>query len=107
MVRHCCKKGKRIRSRSPAKRRRGMRSLNLLIMHTGVPLPLNPMEELEQNKKLAEQKLSSKELYELKKGQKEHRKEVLAEAPKKFGKYLLYSLIGVALIGGIGWFITT
>lgn len=34
-------------------------------------LPENPMEELEQNKKLAEQQLSGKELYDLKKRQRE------------------------------------
>lgn len=71
------------------------------------------MDTLNKNKESAEQKLSSKELYELKKKQKEEarkkerRKETLAEAPKKFGKYLLYGLIGVAVIGGLGWFIST
>lgn len=71
------------------------------------------MDELEKNKKLAEQKSSSKELYELRKRQKEEarkkeqRKETLTEAPKKIGKYLLYGLIGVAVIGGLGWFVST
>lgn len=60
-----------------------------------------------------EQELGGKELYELRKRQKEearkkeHKKETLTEAPKKIGKYLLYFLIGAALLGGIGWFITT
>lgn len=58
-----------------------------------------------------EQKLSGKELYELKKKQKEEvekkeqRKEVLSEAPKKIGRYILYSLISVGVFGGLGWFI--
>lgn len=71
------------------------------------------MEELEKNKKLAEQKLSSKELYELRKKQKEEarkkeaRKAALSEAPKKIGRYLLYGGIVVAIIGGLGWFIST
>lgn len=100
-------------------------SVPLLNMHIGVPSPPNPMEESdrrtkaelgagqEKNKKLAEQKLSSKELYELRKRQKEEakkkdrRKETLAKAPKKIGKYSLYGLIGVAVIGGLGWFILT
>jgi len=57
--------------------------------------------------------LSGKELYEFQKKQKEtakkneHRKEILQEAPRKIGKYLLYSVIGVVAIGGLGWFIST
>ena len=60
-----------------------------------------------------EQELSGKELYELRKKQKEElkkqeqRKETLAEAPKKIRHYLLYLLIGVGIVGGLGWFITT
>ena len=82
-------------------------------MHMGVPLPSNPMEELEKNKKLAEQELSGKELYELQKKQKEEakkkerRKETPQEAPKKIGKYLFYSAIGITVVGGLGWFIST
>jgi len=82
-------------------------------MHTGVPLLPNPMEELEKNKKLAEQKTKGKELYELRKRQneeakkKEVRKEKLSEAPKKIGRYILYAAVGVATIGGLGWFISS
>ncbi len=69
------------------------------------------MEEL--NKKLEDEKLAGKELYEFQKKQKEevrrkeHRKETLAEAPKKIGRYLLHSLVGVGIVGGLGWFIAT
>lgn len=71
------------------------------------------MEELEKNKKLAEQGLSGKELYELQKKQKEQearkgrREEMLKEAPKKIGRYALHALIGVGIIGGISWFVVT
>ena len=71
------------------------------------------MDELEKNEKLAEQQLDGKEFYELKRKQKEEskkreqRKEVLGEAPKKIGRYLLYSLIGIGIVGGLGWFIGT
>ena len=66
---------------------------------------------MEQNKKIAEQKPSSKDLYELKRRQKEEakkreqRKETLSGAPKKIGRYFLYSSIGIAVIGGLIWFI--
>ena len=82
-------------------------------MHIGAPLPSNPIEELEKNKKLAEEKLSGKELYELKKRQKgevtkkEGRKEKLREAPEKVKHYILYAVIGAAIIGSLGWFIAT
>ncbi|MEK7104921.1 MAG: hypothetical protein AAB868_02690 [Patescibacteria group bacterium] len=71
------------------------------------------MDELEKNKKFDEQQLGGKELYELKRKQKEEskkqeqRKEALNEAPKKIGKYFLYTVIGLGVIGGIGWFIST
>lgn len=58
------------------------------------------------------QKLKGKELYELKKKQKEdakqtdQRKEILAEAPKKISKYFLYGLIVFGIIGGLGWYVT-
>ena len=60
-----------------------------------------------------DQELSGQELYELKKKQKEEtrtkeqRKETLAEAPKKIGRYILYVFVGVVIIGGLGWFIAT
>lgn len=69
------------------------------------------MEEL--NKKIEDGKIAGKELYELKKKQKEEarkkeqRKETLAEAPKKIGRYLLYVLVGIGLIGGLDWYIAT
>ncbi len=70
------------------------------------------MEELEKNKKLAEQQLiSGKESYELIKKQKkearkkETRKAVFSEAPKKIGSYCIYGGIAVAVVVGLGWFI--
>jgi len=56
---------------------------------------------------------TGKELYEQKKQQKEQlkhgeqRKENLARAPKKIGSYLLYVIIGIGIIGGFWWFITS
>ncbi|MCH7883314.1 hypothetical protein IIA95_02785 [Patescibacteria group bacterium] len=82
-------------------------------MHIAPILPPNPMDELEKNKKLAEQKLGGKELYKLQKKQKEQAKEKekrrgkLSEAPKKIGRWTLYVFIGVGVIGGIGWFAAT
>jgi len=82
-------------------------------MHLEVPIPPNPMEELEKNKRQAEQELRGKELYESRKRQrdqkrgKEKRKERLGEAPKKIGQYVLYTAIGVAVIGGLAWFVTS
>ncbi len=70
------------------------------------------MKELDNNK-LTEQKLSSKELYELKKRQKEEarkketRKAVLSETPKKIGRYLLYGGIAALIIGGFVWYFAT
>lgn len=60
-----------------------------------------------------EQELNGQERYELRKKQKEaakakeQRKEMLTEAPKKIGRYLLYIFLGVGIIGGLGWFIAT
>lgn len=57
------------------------------------------------------QELRGKELYELKKKQKDkakqtdQRKETLAEAPKKIGQYFLYSLIVFGIVGSLGWYI--
>lgn len=71
------------------------------------------MEELENNKKPAQQELGGKELYELRKKQKEEtggrerRKEQLSKTPKKIGKYLLYAIGGIVIIGGIGWFLSS
>lgn len=82
-------------------------------MHITPILPLNPMDELEKNKKLAEQKLRGKELYELQKKQKEQAKEKekrggrLNEVSRKAGRYVLYAFVGVGVIGGIGWFAAT
>lgn len=73
----------------------------------------NGVDELEQNKKLAEQKLSGKELYEFQKKQKEEswkkemRKAALSETPKKIGRYLLYGGIAFAIIGGLALFLST
>lgn len=82
-------------------------------MHITPILPPNPMEELEKNKKLAEQHLSAKEQYDLRKKDKEQvkgkerMKEKVSNAPKKVGKYIIYTLIAVGIIGGIGWFVAT
>ena len=68
------------------------------------------MKELEQNKKSDEEKLGGKELYDLSKRQKEEskkqeqRKEMLSEAPKKIVRYILYSLIGIGVVGGLIWY---
>lgn len=58
------------------------------------------------------QQLSSKELYELKKKQKEEarkkeaRMAALSQAPKKIGRYFLYGGVAVLVIGSVSWFIT-
>ena len=80
-------------------------------MHTGAILPPNPMEELEKNKKLAEQGLMGKNLYEERKKEKEQNKKKerrgkkLNEAPKKLGRSIFRILIAILIVGGIGWFI--
>lgn len=57
--------------------------------------------------------LDGKELYEWRKKQKEEakikeqRKETLAEAPQKIGRYFLYTMIGLGIIVGLGWLIIT
>jgi hypothetical protein len=74
-------------------------------MHN-VILPNNPMEEIEK-------KLKGKELYELRKKQKQLEKqkakqqEKLKEAPKKIGRLIVYGIIGVGAVGGLGWFIAS
>ncbi len=71
------------------------------------------MKELRNNNKLTEQQLSGKELYELKRRQKEGiqkkemRKAIPSKTPKKIGRYLLYGGIVVAVVVGLGWFIAT
>ena len=71
------------------------------------------MEELEQNKTETEQGLSPKEQYELRKNEKgqtkkkEQTREKMDRAPKQIGKYLLYALIVVVIIGGISWLISS
>ena len=68
------------------------------------------MKELEQNKKSDEEKLGGKELYDLSRKQKEEskkheqRKEMLSEAPKKIGHYILYLFIGIGVVGGLIWY---
>jgi len=79
-------------------------------MHIVPPIPPNPMDELEKNRKRAEEELSGKELYELKKGekgkerQKGGRKEKLGNAKKKTVKYTIYAVAGLGIIGGVMWF---
>lgn len=71
------------------------------------------MEESEKNQGVARQSEGGKELYELKKGQKEEarkkeaRREKLVEAPKRIGRYVLYGAAGIAIIGMLGWFLAT
>lgn len=61
----------------------------------------------EENKELR-----SKELYDLKKKEKEQAKkkdrvmDKVNAAPKKIGKYILYTLITIGVIGGLGWFLS-
>jgi len=55
------------------------------------------------------EELNSKELYDLKKKEKEQAKKKdrvmgkINAAPQKIGKYILYTLVAVGVIGGIGW----
>lgn len=59
-----------------------------------------------------QKKLNPKELYELKKKekvqikQKEQANEKVKVAPKKIGKYILYVLIAVSIIGGLVWVVS-
>lgn len=82
-------------------------------MHTGAVFPPNPMEELEKNKKLAEQESKGKDLYEERKKQKEQNKKKerrgkkLSEAPKKLGRYIFYILIAALIVGLLAWIITS
>lgn len=61
----------------------------------------------EENKEL-----SSKEFYDLRKKEKEQAKKKdrmigkVSEAPKKVGKYIVYALITIVVIGGLGWFVS-
>lgn len=70
------------------------------------------MEE-PKTQKPSEGNLQGKELYELRKRQKEQarnkegRKETLKQAPKKIAKYSIYAVIILVVVGGIGWFIST
>lgn len=56
--------------------------------------------------------LTPKEQYDLKKKKKdqtkgkEQLKEKINATPKKIGKFILYILITVGIIGGIGWFVS-
>lgn len=65
------------------------------------------MDELTQNNLL-----TPKEQYDLKKKEKiktkgkERIKEKVSVAPKKIGKYILYTLIVAGVIGGLGWLIS-
>jgi len=67
------------------------------------------MEPINEDGK--EQGPSPKELYDQKKKEKEEskkagqRKEKIAEAPKKAGKWALYIFVIAVVVGGIGWFI--
>lgn len=71
------------------------------------------MTNLEQNKTGSEQGPTGKELYDLKKRQREAEKNKenrIKELPRKTKKYTLYSLfvvIGIALVGGVAWLIIT
>jgi len=67
-------------------------------MHTGVPLPNNIMDEMEENKKLA--LLKGKKLYEHKKGKKEVFKKKQKKI-KKLKNFQKKAIVSVAVIGGV------
>ena len=75
-------------------------------------LPKNPMEELENNKKAAEQGLGPKEMYDQKKAEKDRErqrknvKDKTVRGGRKMGKGIIYAVIAVVAIGGIGWLFT-
>lgn len=70
------------------------------------------MEELEQNKKAAEQASSSKELYDKKKAEKDREKQrknikdKTTRGGKKIGKGIIYTAVAIVVIGGISWLFT-
>jgi len=70
------------------------------------------MEELENNKKAAEQSLSSKELYHQKKEkrdrerQRKNVKDKTTRKGKKVGKGLIYTVITIVVVGVVVWLFT-
>ena len=79
-------------------------------MHIGVPLPSNVMEELEQNKKLAEAaQLTKQERKRLKKQRKREERQQ-GRNQEKIKKFITIAVIILAIGGGIfalGWFFST
>ena len=79
-------------------------------MHFNVPLPPNPMEELEQNRQAAEaEQLTKQERRQLKKQRKreERHEEWRGEQRRRMiKKVLLIVIVGVGVIA-LGWFITS
>lgn len=64
--------------------------------------------QFKENKKLIKQEPQGKELYDLRKKQKEEakKKEQKTEAiPRKINKYLFYGIISIGVIGSFSWFI--
>ncbi len=70
------------------------------------------MSDLEKNEQTAEQELRGKELYEFCKRQKQEkekkdtRKKKLSETLRRIGRYLLYVVIAIGIVGGLRWYIT-
>ena len=79
-------------------------------MHIGVPLPTNAMEELEQNKKLAEAaQLTKQERKRLKKQRKREERQQ-EHSQEKMKKIITIAVIILIVGGGIfalGWFFST
>lgn len=65
------------------------------------------MDRLEKIKQSTEQELSGRESYKFLKKQKNQKRSGVSEIPKKIGKYSLYAVIVVIVMGGFGWFVAT
>ena len=71
------------------------------------------MEELEKNREQKENEIGGKDLYELKKSQKDKekdkfkRKETLSQVSEKVIHYIIYAVIGAGVIGGLIWLVST
>jgi len=79
-------------------------------MHTGATLPPNPMEELEKNKQLAEERqLTKKERKQLKKLRKQGERQSAQrkQTAQKAITIAVFILIGGGALFGLGWFLTS
>jgi len=77
-------------------------------MHTGATIPPNPMEELEKNRKSAEERqLTKKERRKLKKHheQEERQKEQRKNKMQKFISIAVIILVGGGGLFALGWFL--